>query len=351
MGDSRPTILIVDDTPENIELLCGVLEADYCTRIAVNGEKALRIAFSDEKPDLILLDIMMPGMNGYEVCRALKASPDTRGIPVIFVTAMGEAKDEQTGLELGAVDYITKPINPPIVRARVKTHLALYDQTRELNDMVALRTPELEITRRKIICQLGHASEFRDNETGNHVIRVSHYSRLIAQAAGLGEATVEIIFNAAPMHDVGKIGIPDSVLLKPGALDEKEWEIIRKHPQMGAEIIDHHDDDLLKTARLIALTHHEKWDGSGYPRGLKGHDIPLAGRIVAIADVFDALTSSRPYKIAWTFEAAARQIEASAGSHFDPELVASFKAMLPELKMINEKYAEEATRSSMPGSH
>jgi len=343
VSDRQPkqTILVVDDTPENIELLCEVLESDYRTRIAVSGEKALRIAFSDAKPDLILLDIMMPGMNGYEVCRALKANPDTRGIPVIFVTAMGEAQDEQMGLELGAVDYITKPINPPIVRARVKTHLALYDQTRELERMVELRTKELEATRQQIICQLGRASEFRDNETGNHIIRVSHYSRLIAQAVGMGEASVELLFNAAPMHDVGKIGIPDNVLLKPGPLDEGEWEIIRRHPEMGANIIDHHDDDLLNMARVVALTHHERWDGSGYPNRLKGEDIPLAGRIVAIADVFDALTSVRPYKDSWSFEEAAEKIEESAGSHFDPEVVAAFMSMLPEIKRINEKYAEE----------
>jgi len=339
--DSRQTILVVDDTPENIDLLCGVLESDYRTRIAANGEKALRIAFSGVKPDLILLDIMMPGMNGYEVCQALKANPDTRGIPVIFVTAMGESRDEQKGLEMGAVDYITKPINPPIVRARVRTHLALYDQTRELERMVKRRTEDLEITRRQIIHRLGCASEFKDNETGKHIIRMSHYARLIGQAAGMGEESVEILSSAAAMHDVGKIGIPDYILLKPGKLDEKEWEIVKKHPEIGAEIIGQHTDDLLQAASAVALTHHEKWDGSGYPRGIKGVEIPLMGRIVAIADVFDALTSDRPYKKAWGVDEAVRLIDERAGSHFDPDLVVAFKSMLPEIVKIKEQYAEE----------
>lgn len=341
MSDLRQTILVVDDTPENIELLCAVLESTYRTKVAVSGEKALRIANSEAKPDLILLDIMMPGMNGYDVCRTLKANPDTRGIPVIFVTALGESRDEQLGLELGAVDYLTKPLNPPIVRARVKTHLALYDQTRELERMVQLRTRDLESTRREILHRLGRASEFKDNETGRHIIRMSHYSRLIGQAAGMSEASVDTLYHAAAMHDVGKIGIPDYVLLKPGKLDEKEWEIIRRHPEIGAEIIGRHEDDLLQAAHTIALTHHEKWDGSGYPCRIKGDDIPLMGRIVAVADVFDALTSVRPYKTAWTVDVAVRLIEEGSGAHFDPDMVAAFKSMLPEITKIKEQYAEE----------
>ncbi len=337
----KETILVVDDIPENIELLTEVLDPLYRTKVATSGEKALKIAFSDSPPDLILLDIMMPGMSGYDVCKSLKANPDRRGIPVIFVTAMNEVEDERKGLELGAVDYITKPISPSIVLARVKTHLALYDQTRELERMVDMRTAELERTRRQIIRRLGRAAEFKDNETGNHVIRMSHYSRLIAQAAGMGEESVDILFSAAPMHDVGKIGIPDSVLLKPAKLDDGEWEIMRKHPQMGAEIIGNHADDLLLTARVVALSHHEKWDGSGYPNGLRGEAIPLAGRIVAIADVFDALTSERPYKKAWPVDEAVRLIEEGAGSHFDPDLIEPFKQVLPEILRIKEKYAEE----------
>lgn len=305
----KQTILVVDDMPDNIELLTEVLNPYYRTKIATNGEKALKIAFSSSKPDLILLDIMMPGISGYDVCQKLKDNPDTRNVPVIFVTAMNEVTDEKKGLEMGAVDYITKPISPAIVLARVKTHLALYDQTRMLEHMVEQRTAELEKTRRQIIRRLGRASEFKDNETGNHVIRMSHYARLIAAAMGKSDEFVDILFNAAPMHDVGKIGIPDNVLLKPGKLDEEQWKIMRTHPKMGAEIIGTHSDELLKTAQIVSLTHHEKWDGSGYPNQLKGEEIPLMGRIIAIADVFDALTSDRPYKRAWTIEDAVRIIE------------------------------------------
>ncbi len=338
---TQQTILIVDDIPDNIDLLNEVLSSHYLTRAAINGEKALKIAASDSKPDLILLDVMMPGISGHEVCQRLKQNPDTRGIPVIFVTAMDEVDDEQRGLELGAVDYITKPISAPIVLARVRTHLALYDQTRELERMVALRTAELAKTRQQIIRRLGRAAEFKDNETGNHVIRMSHYSRLIAQAVGLSEVQVELIYHAAPMHDVGKIGVPDHIMLKPGKLDEAEWKIMHQHPAMGAAIIGDHKDDLLQAARKIALTHHEKWDGSGYPMGLQGEAIPIFGRIIAIADVFDALTSERPYKKAWTVEATVAMIQEGAGKHFDPGLMPAFLSALPEIIRIKEQYAEE----------
>jgi putative two-component system response regulator len=336
------TILIVDDIPDNIDLLSEVLDPHYLTRVALNGEKALKIAGGDIKPDLILLDIMMPGISGYDVCQRLKNHPDTRGIPIIFVTAMDEMEDEQKGLALGAVDYITKPISPPIVLARVRTHLALYDQTRELERLVALRTAELEKTRQQIIRRLGRAAEFKDNETGNHVIRMSHYARLIAQAHGMSAAQVKLIYHAAPMHDVGKIGIPDNIMLKPGKLDDAEWEVMRQHPAMGAAIIGDHKDDLLQAARRIALTHHEKWDGSGYPIGLAGDAIHIFGRIIAIADVFDALTSERPYKKAWTVEATLAMIKESAGTHFDPGLMLAFWTALPEILRIKERYAEES---------
>lgn len=337
----KQSILVVDDSPENIDLLSEILRDEYRIRVATSGEKALKIVYSDEPPDLILLDIMMPGLSGLEICRRLKANPDRRRIPVIFVTAMSSMEDEKRGLETGAVDYITKPISPPIVKARVRTHLALYDQSRELEHMVQQRTHELLTTRQQIIRRLGRAAEFKDNETGNHVLRMSHYARLIAHAHGLGEEAANVIFNTSPMHDIGKIGIPDSILLKPGKLDAEEWKVMYQHPIMGAEIIGKHDNELLETARIIALTHHEKWDGSGYPQGLKGEAIPLEGRIVAIADVFDALVSIRPYKAAIPLNEALMYLESQSGLHFDPSLMNAFRKALPEILRIKEIYADE----------
>lgn len=338
---TRQSILVVDDTPDNLELLAQTLKDEYRVRVATNGEKALQIACSSEPPDLILLDILMPGMSGLEVCRRLKANPDRRDIPVIFVTGMNADTDEELGLALGAVDYITKPISPAIVRARVRTHLALYDQSRELERMVQQRTRELQVTRRQIIRRLGRAAEFKDNETGNHVLRMSHYARLIAEAYGLGPEMADIILNTAPMHDIGKIGIPDTILLKPGPLDAPDWQMMRQHPIMGAEIIGQHENELLETARIIALSHHEKWDGSGYPYGLAGQNIPLEGRIVAIADVFDALMSVRPYKPAFSAEDSLAYMDSQAGRHFDPDLLQAFRQALPEILRIHNIYADE----------
>ena len=337
----KQCILVVDDSPENIDLLSEVLRDDYRIRVATSGEKALKIVYSDEPPDLILLDIMMPGLSGLEICRRLKSNPDRRRIPIIFVTAMTSVEDEQRGLETGAVDYITKPISPPIVKARVRTHLALYDQSRELERMVRQRTHELLTTRQQIIRRLGRAAEFKDNETGNHVLRMSHYARIISVAHGLGEEAANIIFHTAPMHDIGKIGIPDGILLKPGKLNVGEWEIMHQHPFMGAEIIGKHDNELLETSRIIALTHHEKWDGSGYPQKLKGEDIPLEGRIVAVADVFDALVSVRPYKGAVPIDEALQYLYEQSGRHFDPTLIDAFRRALPEILRIKEIYADE----------
>jgi putative two-component system response regulator len=337
---TQQTVLVVDDTPENIDVLRGVLRSEYKVKVATNGERALKIARSDPAPDIILLDIMMPGMSGYEVCEELKKDFKTKKIPIIFVTAMNEVEDEAHGFELGAVDYITKPISPPIVQARVRTQLAIYDQNRELDRQVKERTKELNSTRLEIIRRLGRAAEFKDNETGLHVIRMSHYSRLIALGAGMSEDFAELILNAAPMHDVGKIGIPDAILRKPGPLDDDEWEIMRSHTTMGAEIIGNQHNELLEMAATVAVTHHEKWNGQGYPYGLTGEDIPLSGRIVAIADVFDALTSERPYKKAWPVEKAVGVIEEEAGKHFDPDLVPAFKKMLPEILEIREEYME-----------
>jgi len=337
---SKQTILVVDDVPENIAVLKGVLSDGYKVKFALNGVMALKIAISETPPDLILLDIMMPEMNGYEVCSRLKEDPRTKKIPVIFVSAMSEVNDEAQGFELGAVDYITKPVSPAIVLARVRSQLALYDQKRDLEEMVQQRTDELNKTRSEIIRRLGRAAEFKDNETGMHVIRMSYYSRIIAKAIGMDDIDADLILNAAPMHDVGKIGIPDSVLLKPGKLDADEWVLMKKHPEFGANIIGNHESELLKMARIVALTHHEKWNGQGYPKGLAGEDIPLVGRIVAIADVFDALTTERPYKDAWSVERAVSLIKDEAGQHFDPVLAEAFVRSLPEVLEIKEKYAE-----------
>lgn len=339
-SNAKQLVLVVDDTPENIEILGSILRPTYEVKAALNGERALKIARTEPRPDMILLDIMMPGMDGYEVCEHLKNDPSTSDIPVIFITAKDDTADEEHGFELGAVDYITKPISPSIVMARVKTQLALYDQNRVLSARIQERTEELNQTRLKIIQRLGRAAEYRDNETGYHVIRMSHYARIIAKAYGGNSAWVDRVFNAAPMHDVGKIGVPDHILLKPGKLDADEWETMKKHAEFGAEIIGDDDDALLQTSHTIALTHHEKWDGSGYPNGLKEKEIPLEGRIVAIADVFDALTSERAYKRAWSVDDAVELITDSAGSHFDPDLVSLFQEVLPEILEVKKTYID-----------
>ena len=325
--DQRPRLLLVDDEPTNLQVLRHVLQADYRLLFATDGARALQVA-REQLPQLILLDIMMPGMDGYAVCRALKADPATAGIPVIFITALNDSQDETAGFDVGGVDYLTKPVSPPVVRARVRTHLSL------------VRMEELRETRLQIVQRLGRAAEYKDNETGMHVIRMSHFSQLLALAAGCSPAWAEDLLNAAPMHDVGKIGIPDAVLRKPGPLDADEWATMRRHPEIGAEIIGEHPSGVLQLAREIALAHHEKWDGSGYPRGLAGEAIPLSARIVAIADVFDALTTRRPYKEPWPVQEAMNHIAAQAGKHFDPALVALFAPLLPQLLEIRARWAE-----------
>ncbi|MGR9117621.1 MAG: response regulator [Gammaproteobacteria bacterium] len=339
MGIKKQTVLVVDDMPENIDVLVGTLKHDYEVKAAINGEMALKV-IQVAPPDIILLDIMMPGIDGYEVCRRLKADYSTCDIPVIFITAKIGVHDELMGLELGAVDYITKPISPPIVKARVQTHLALHDQNRELDRKVREQTKQLHETRLQIIQRLGRAAEYKDNETGLHVIRMSHYSRILGLAAGMSEASAEMLMNAAPMHDIGKIGIPDSILKKPGKLDPDEFKTMETHCEIGAAIIGNDDSELLRMAKIIALTHHEKWNGQGYPKKLQAEDIPRVGRIVAIADVFDALSSRRPYKEAWPVKDALAWIQSSAGEHFDPHLVSLFTEVLPEILKVKEAHAE-----------
>jgi putative two-component system response regulator len=330
---NQPLILAVDDEASNLQLLRQILQDHFRLRFAKDGPRALELA-REETPDLILLDVMMPGMSGYEVCAALKADPALAAVPVIFVTALNDTSDEVEGFEAGAVDYITKPVSPPIVRARVRTHLSL------------VRMEELRASRLEIVQRLGLAAEYKDNETGLHVIRMSHFARVLGLAAGMTEAEADDLLHAAPMHDVGKIGIPDRVLLKPGPLDPDEWKIMQGHAHIGAEIIGQHDRGVLGLARNIALTHHEKWDGSGYPNGLAGNDIPLEGRICAIADVFDALTSIRPYKKAWTEAEALDFLVKQKGKHFDPVLVDLFLAQMPAIRAIRERWAEQDETSA-----
>ncbi|WP_076539925.1 two-component system response regulator [Shewanella sp. UCD-KL21] len=335
----RQTILVVDDTAENIDVLAGVLKSDYQIKIAKNGELALKIAKAMTL-DLILLDIMMPGIDGFEVCRQLKQDKRTRHIPIIFVTAKISAADELKGLELGAADYITKPFNPPIVLRRVQTQLALTSQSRLLALQVRQKTAEIAQNQLNVIRRLGRAAEYKDNETGMHVIRMSYYTHILALAAGLSEDDAELLMHAAPMHDVGKIGISDAILKKTDKLDFDEFEQMKKHCEIGAEILGEQDSELMDVAQIIALTHHEKWDGSGYPNGLSGEDIPLYGRIVAVADVFDALTSKRPYKEAWPVEKALELLEKEAGTHFDPQLVPLFVEKLDQILEIKAKFNE-----------
>jgi len=337
----KQVILVVDDVPANIDILSAVLRPTYQVKAVTNGSMALKIAMAPVPPDLILLDIMMPGMDGYEVCGQLKANAATRNIPIIFVSARDEVADETKGFELGAVDYIAKPVSSAIVKARVKTHLALSDQNRLLEKKVCERTTEIQATRLRIIHCLGTAAEYRDEETGAHIFRMSHYSRIIALAAGLSAEEADLLLQAAPMHDVGKIGIPDRILLKPGKLDADEWEVMKTHTTIGGKIIGDHSSELLKLAKVVALSHHEKWDGSGYPHGLVGGNIPIAGRIVMLADVFDALTSERPYKKAWSEAAAINEINNVSGTHFDPTLVQAFMKGLPEIIEI-KKNAEQS---------
>jgi putative two-component system response regulator len=338
MTAEKQTILVVDDTPENIDVLVGILKHSYHIKAAINGNMALKIVKASP-PDLILLDIMMPGIDGYEVCRRLKEDYTTKHIPIIFITAKIGVQDELKGLDLGAVDYITKPISPPIVLSRVRTQLALYDQNRELERKVRERTRQINETRLQIIQRLGRAAEYKDDDTGMHVIRMSYYTHILAIAAGMSEEDANMLMNAAPMHDIGKIGIPDSILKKPGKLDDDEFDIMRTHTVIGANIIGEDDSQLLQMAKVVAMTHHEKWNGHGYPNKLKGEEIPRIGRIVAIADVFDALTSARPYKDAWSVKDAIELLEEAAGEHFDPQLVPLFVGALPQILEVKNRYS------------
>ncbi|WP_217874430.1 response regulator [Pseudoalteromonas shioyasakiensis] len=321
----RARILVVDDEPANLKVIREVLANDYRLSFAKSGELALQL-IENEPPKLILLDIMMPDMSGFEVCKVLKANPKTAHIPVIFVTALSHEQDESEGFALGAVDYITKPISPAIVRARVKNHLSL------------VQAEQLQLAHIDLIQRLGRAAEYKDTDTGEHIARMSRYSKVLALAYGMSEYEAEQLKQAAPMHDVGKIGIPDSVLLKPGRLNENEYEHMKQHALIGAKILENSTSPLLQLAHKLALEHHEKWDGTGYPYGLKCEEISIEGRIVTIADVFDALTSKRPYKKAWSVEEALDLLKDEAGKHFDPQLVDLFIGQIDSIIEIKNTY-------------
>ncbi|MEO5333160.1 MAG: response regulator [Magnetococcus sp. YQC-5] len=342
------TVLIVDDILENLDVLNGILDTHYRVQVATNGRLALKIAFSPTPPDLVLLDVMMPEMDGYEVCRLLKQDNRTRDIPILFISSKSMMEDELKGFDLGAADYLFKPVSPPIVLARVKTHLAMHDQTKHMADQIKVRTAQLMIqnlelaeTRQEVIRQLGRAAEYRDNETGMHVMRMSRYVRLLALHSGLSEPEAELLMLAAPMHDLGKIGIPDNILLKPGKLTEEEFAIIQTHCEIGYNIIGEQRSMILNIGALIALTHHEKWNGYGYPRKLVAEVIPIEGRLVAIADVFDALTSVRPYKKAWSVDDALNLIAKEAGEHFDFRLATIFVGLKSKIVEIMQQYQEK----------
>jgi len=327
-SNDKPRILIVDDEPANLKVMREVLGNQYRMSFAKSGSAALAL-LEKEQPKLILLDIMMPDMNGFEVCEILKSTPALSHIPIIFVTALGDESDEFKGFELGAVDYITKPISPAIVRARVKTHLSL------------VQAEQLKQAHVDLVHRLGRAAEYKDTDTGEHIARMSQYSKLLALEFGMGEQQAELLRQAAPMHDVGKIGIPDAILLKPGRLTPDEFDHMKQHAAIGAQILANSSSPLLQLAHKLALEHHEKWDGSGYPNGLKGEQISVEGRIVAIADVFDALTSKRPYKEAWGVEEALEHMQAQAGKHFDPHLINLFVNKLDAIIAIKNAYQEQ----------
>ena len=342
---TKQRILVVDDTPANIKVLNDLLKHDYQISYATNGLKALEIAQSENRPDLILLDIMMNEMDGYEVIRQLKARPDTRKIPVLFVTAKREVSDETFGLSLGAVDYITKPISPPIVKSRVKTHMSLHLHQEHLEDLVAQRTLQLRDGYIDTVHRLTKASEYKDEETGAHIKRISYYTKKLAYQMEMNNEFCETIFYASPMHDIGKVAIPDSVLGKQGPLDDKEWAVMKTHSEIGAQILKGSDSPYLKMAVDIAGCHHERWDGKGYPKGLKGDQIPLTARIMNICDQYDALRSKRPYKPAFSQEKTVSIITEGDGrtmpEHFDPHVLSAFKKSIKLFDDVFESQQDE----------
>ena len=367
-GEARDTVLVIDDSPEILGIINALLKDDYRLKAANGGEKGLRLAASEPKPDIILLDIMMPDLSGHEVCRRLKADRATRDIPVIFLTAMNNEADEEAGFALGAVDYIAKPISGPILRARIKTQLEvklaadfIKDKNVFLVGEVSRRAKELEFIQDVTILALASLAETRDNETGNHLRRTQHYVRALALHLQrqphfshlLTRTNIELIFKSAPLHDIGKVGVPDSILLKPGRLTPEEFEIMKSHPALGKEAIEHAERQMgrsapfLHFAKEIAGSHQDKWDGSGYPEGLAGERIPISARLMAVADVYDALVSRRVYKPNMSHEAACEIIREGRATHFDPEIVDAFLDIQPQFREIAARFRDEAEAEAL----
>lgn len=359
----KATIFIVDDTPENLTLVSTLLKPFYRVKVATSGEKALLyFAQHEAVPDLILLDIIMPGLSGFDVIVELKKNSKMRDIPVIFLTAMSRVEDEKKGLELGAVDYITKPISPPVLLARIKTHLqnkAIADFLRDKNEYleaeITKRTQEISAIQYVTIFALTSLAETRDSDTGNHIRRTQHYVKVLAKklqthphfSPYLSDTMIETLFKSAPLHDIGKVGIPDSILLKPAKLTPEEFEIMKSHTTLGKKAIEHAEEQLgmsvafLDVAKEIAYSHHEKWDGSGYPLGLKGNEIPICGRLMAVADVYDALIAKRVYKERFSHEKAVEIILEGRGKHFDPDVVDAFEALKETFHEIAIRFSDD----------
>ena len=337
----RPTILAVDDATDLLALMAKALGADYTVLTAENAAKAVKATLGEKRPDLILLDVEMPGGSGFDVCKALKADHRTSDIPIIFLTGKTEAQAQVEGFKVGAVDYITKPINALVLKARVRLHLALIDRRHELERLVHERTAQLLQTRTELIRRLARAMAMHETTAvGNRVMRLAQYARLISLAAGAKPELAEMMYTAAPLHDVGKLGIPAEILRKKEKLGAPDWERIRRHPKIGADIIGEHDDPLFKLARAIALTHHENWDGTGYPGALKGDAIPWPGRVMAVVDSFEAMTTTQFHRDPKTIQEAAAEIVKLAGTRYDPKIVDAFKKAFPAMKKVRETLSD-----------
>ncbi|SDZ80091.1 putative two-component system response regulator [Desulfuromusa kysingii] len=341
----KPKILVVDDSRANVLILNEVLQDSYSVMAATSGLEALELVHDNESPDIILLDVVMPEMDGYETCRHLKADEKTAKIPVLFVTDKDEVEDEAKGLDLGAVDYIIKPISPPILLARVRNHLDLKRHQNKLEDLVIKRTMQLKEGYVDTILRLTLASEFKDEDTGKHVKRISFYTKTLAERMGFEPTYCEQIYFASLMHDIGKVAIPDAILLKEGPLDEQEWKIMKTHAEVGAKILGDSKSPYLQMAEEIARYHHERWDGGGYPYGIKGEAIPMTARIMNIADQYDALRSQRPYKPAFDHKKAVSIITQGDGrtlpEHFDPEVLSAFVRLTDTFADIFETHKDK----------